>query len=73
MKVHKQSVLIEANIGYLEVVSFYETELKTYGADIYYEEKLTESITAMNNEPLREHLLAIGYHFILTHEKKQVG
>lgn len=73
MKVHKQSVMIEAHMGYIEVISFFETETKSYGADIYYEDKLTETVSSIKNEPLREHLLSLGYHFILAREKKQAG
>lgn len=73
MKVHKQSVLIEAHMGYLEVISFFDTTTKTYGADIYFEDKLSETITSMIKEPMREHLLSLGYHFILKNEKKQAG
>jgi hypothetical protein len=73
MKVHKQSILIEAHMGYLEVISFFDTITKTYGADIYYEDQLSETIISMNQEPMREHLLSLGYHFILKKEKKQAG
>ena len=66
MKVHKQSVLIEAQDGFLEVISYFDTTTKTYGADIFYEDKFAESINSMANEPQREHLLSIGYNYLHT-------
>lgn len=70
MKVHKQIVLIDEPDGYIEVISFYDTKTKTYGVDIYYEERLAETHNTMDKEPLRDFLLSMGYHFIITNLNK---
>lgn len=70
MKMHKQTISIDAYNGQLEVVSFYDTQTKTYGADIFFEDKLLASHDNMKNEPLRDHLLSLGYHYALILEGK---
>jgi hypothetical protein len=69
MKVHKQVVMIEVYQGYLEIISFYDTSTKTFGVDIFHEERLAETINAMSSEPMREHMLSLGYNFIIRNDK----
>jgi len=73
MKLHKQSVSIDAYNGLLEVVSFYDTKSKTFGTDIFFEDKLLATHQEMKNEPLREHLLSLGYHYVMVIEGRQAG
>lgn len=69
MKLHKQAVSIDAYNGLLEVVSFYDSKSKSFGADIFFEEKLLATHREMKNEPLREHLLSLGYYYVMVLEK----
>lgn len=70
MKIHKQIVLIEEENSYLEVISFYDTKSKKFGADIYHEAHLAETHGTMEKEPIRDYLLSLGYSFIMSRLKK---
>jgi hypothetical protein len=47
-------MLIETGQGYVEVVSFYDTASDHYGADIYYHNNYSDSITLLIVEPQYE-------------------
>ena len=64
MKLHKQSVLLETETGYLDVVSYYDSGTNTFGADIYYCNMFVETINSMTKEPSYENLVSLGYSFI---------
>jgi hypothetical protein len=64
MKIHKQSVILKSDKGYIEVVSFFETTSKTFGADIYYCNLYVETIDDLNKEPSYENLIIAGSHFM---------